>query len=107
MIDLVIRNILSNSIKFTKEKGKIIIDMYYEESMVIIKISDTGIGISKENINKIMSDNFYTTRGTSNEKGSGLGLSLCKYFIEMNHGKLSIESEVGKGSTFSFTLNTN
>jgi signal transduction histidine kinase len=73
--------------------------------MLQVMIRDTGIGISKENMEKILSDDeYHTTRGTSNEKGSGLGLKICKNFVHQNHGTFEIESNVGKGSTFSFTL---
>ena len=105
MIDLIIRNILSNAIKFNSIKGRVDIDMYCKDSMIYIKISDKGIGISKENIEKIISNNTsFTTYGTSNEKGSGLGLELCKYFIKINGGTFEIESKLKKGSSFTFSL---
>jgi len=105
MIDLIIRNILSNAIKFNSIKGRVDIDMYCKDSMIYIKISDKGIGISKENIEKIISNNTsFTTYGTSNEKGSGLGLELCKYFIKINGGTFEIESKLKKGSSFTFSF---
>jgi signal transduction histidine kinase len=67
-------------------------------------VQDSGLGISKKAIEKIYNDNFYTTNGTNDERGTGLGLMLCKEFLEKNDGRLIIESEPGAGSTFSFTL---
>ena len=105
MVELIIRNILSNAVKFTYQDGQIIIDLFYKDSMVIIKITDTGIGISKENIKKILSDNqTFISYGTSNEKGTGLGLKLCEKFIEINQGELFIESVLKKGTSISFSL---
>ena len=70
-----------------------------------ISISDTGTGLSEEDIKKLFRiDVHYTTIGTSSEKGTGLGLILCKEFVEINGGKIWVESELGKGSTFKFTL---
>lgn len=105
MVDLVIRNILSNAIKFSKKNGKINIYVNYENEDINVKIIDNGVGIKINNIKKILSESeTFTTHGTSNEKGNGLGLKLCIYFIEMNNGTFSIESKVGKGTTISFSL---
>jgi len=104
MINLVLRNLLSNAIKFTPEQGTIIIGMNHLSSYVEIYIQDSGMGISKEAMDKINENNFYTTKGTSSESGTGLGLMLCKEFLAKNGGQLLIESEPGGGSTFSFTL---
>ena len=104
MIESVIRNLLSNAIKFTNNAGKISIGLKYEKDFLKIEITDTGIGISEENINIILSDKFYTTFGTNAEKGSGLGLKLCKNFIKFNGGELKISSKVNEGSTFSFNI---
>ena len=104
MIKIVVRNLLNNAIKFTKT-GTVTIAVTNAGNMVKVLIRDTGIGISKENIEKILSDDeYHTTRGTANEKGSGLGLKICKNFIHQNHGTFEIESIVGEGSAFSFTL---
>ncbi len=105
MLNLIIRNLLSNAIKFTPEKGQIAINVKELDARVKISISDTGIGIPQENINKLLAPHeFFSTYGTNNEKGSGLGLKLCKEFVECHGGEILIESEEGKGSTFSFDL---
>jgi len=105
MLRLVIRNLVNNAIKFTKQKGRIEILSEDLGDQVCVSIKDNGVGISSENKNKIFSgENSFTTLGTDLEKGTGLGLSLCKEFIELNGGKIWVESEEGKGSTFKFTL---
>ncbi|MGZ3975719.1 MAG: sensor histidine kinase [Flavisolibacter sp.] len=104
MVNLVLRNLLSNAIKFTPNQGYIEIGVNQISSFVEIYVQDTGVGISKEAIHKINESNFYTTKGTSSESGTGLGLMLCKEFLHKNGGQMHIESEPGKGSTFSFTL---
>jgi len=104
MISLVLRNLLSNAVKFTPERGCIEIGVNESSSCVEIYVQDSGTGINKEEIAKIYSEGFYTTNGTNDERGTGLGLMLCKEFLEKNDGHLIIESEPGAGSTFSFTL---
>jgi signal transduction histidine kinase len=100
MLNTVIRNLLSNAIKFTSETGKIEISSKQQENAVEISISDTGIGISPQDIDKIFRiDINHNTIGTAEEKGSGLGLILCKEFVERIGGNIWIESEEGKGST--------
>ena len=101
----VIRNLISNAIKFTPKEGSIFLEAETLESTVLIKIKDTGIGIPPENISKLFdSKKHFTTYGTNNESGSGLGLVLCKNFMEMNGGAIEVKSEVGKGTTFLITL---
>ena len=104
MIWLVIRNLLSNAIKFTPENGRIVIGAYESSSCVEVYVQDSGQGISREDLKKINKAIFFTTKGTKDENGTGLGLMLCKEFLARNEGNIMIESEVGKGSTFSFTL---
>jgi len=104
MISLVLRNLLSNAVKFTPERGCIEIGVNESSSCVEIYVQDSGTGINKEEIAKIYNEGFYTTNGTNDERGTGLGLMLCKEFLEKNDGHLIIESEPGSGSTFSFTL---
>jgi len=105
MIRTVLRNLISNAIKFTKENGKIEISHILDNKTVTISVKDTGIGIETQNISKIFNENeYFTTYGTNREKGSGLGLNLCKEFIEKNNGKIWVESTYGQGATFSFSL---
>jgi two-component system, sensor histidine kinase and response regulator len=104
MINLVLRNLLSNAIKFTPEKGKISIGIHQHSYFVEVFVQDSGQGITKEAIEKINENNFYTTKGTASESGTGLGLMLCKEFLAKHGGKMHIESEPGQGSIFSFTL---
>ncbi|TAF73583.1 MAG: PAS domain-containing sensor histidine kinase [Bacteroidetes bacterium] len=101
-IRLVVRNLLSNALKFTRPNGEIIFDIENYEDEVVIKVSDTGVGISNDKINKIF-DGDYTTNGTNKEKGTGLGLKLCKEFIELSGGKIWAESVENQGSTFCFS----
>ena len=104
MINLVIRNLLSNAIKFTRPGGTITIGTEQYDSFAEVYIRDSGIGISPEQMQKINCNNFYSTNGTASESGTGLGLTLCKEFLIRNGGRMMIESEPGRGSTFSFTL---
>ncbi|MBI1342632.1 MAG: hypothetical protein GC171_06855 [Terrimonas sp.] len=103
-INIVLRNFISNAIKFTPNGGSIIIEARAKGPVSEISIHDTGIGISEENIKKIFKGEHYSTKGTNNEKGTGLGLMLCQDFIIKNGGTMSAHSEMGKGSSFSFTL---
>ena len=104
MINLVLRNILSNAIKFTPNKGEIYVGAKVNNDMVEMYVQDTGMGISSENIHKLFANNYFTTNGTANESGTGLGLMLCKEFLAKNGGSISVESELGKGSKFLFTI---
>ena len=108
MIDSILRNLISNAIKFTPTHGFVSIGITIEDSSIFIKIKDNGIGISKEDKQKLFRlDVHHTTKGTYNEKGTGLGLLLCKEFITRHEGTLAVESSPGKGSTFivQFPLN--
>ena len=104
MLNLVLRNLISNAIKFTPEKGNIKICVHENDTLVEVYVQDDGNGISPEALLKINSNNFYSTKGTASESGTGLGLKLCKEFIAKNGGQLYIESKPGEGSTFSFSL---
>ncbi len=104
MISLVVRNLLSNAIKFTPALGRIVIGISEHDSFTEVYIQDSGVGISREDMQKINENSFYTTAGTASECGTGLGLMLCKEFLARNGGQMMIESEPGQGSTFSFTL---
>lgn len=105
MVSTVIRNLVSNAVKFTFSGGEIRVSVIESDSFVEVSVSDTGIGMSQENIEKLFRlDTHVTTLGTSQEKGTGLGLILCKEFVENNDGRIWVESEQGKGSSFKFTL---
>ena len=93
------------ALKFTEEGGIITVQYREDEHMAILDIIDNGIGMTKEQIGKLFKVNtHFTTTGTKNEKGAGLGLLLCKEFVEANHGTVSVKSEPGNGSQFSVTL---
>lgn len=103
MLNTILRNLVSNSIKFTSS-GSITISSITNE-FVEISVSDTGIGIAKENLRKLFRvDEMFTTKGTRKETGTGLGLILCKEMVELNGGKISVESQEGKGTIFTFSL---
>jgi signal transduction histidine kinase len=104
MVNVVLRNLLSNAIKFTPENGKIMVGASDKASFVEVFVQDTGIGMSNEDITQLFGDCYYTTKGTASENGTGLGLKLCKHFLEQNGGEISIKSNPGEGSIFSFTL---
>ena len=100
MIGIVIQNLLANALKFCHNGDTITISNHISNGSCIISIADTGIGISKENIGKLFKSSSFTTVGTNNEKGTGLGLSICKELVELNHGKIWVESTLNVGSTF-------
>jgi signal transduction histidine kinase len=105
MINTVFRNLISNAIKFTMPGGRITISAEVKQREIVFLVSDTGIGIPKNSIEKIFRiEQSYSTPGTNKEKGTGLGLILCKEFVEKHGGKIWVESEEGTGSTFYFTL---
>ena len=100
MIEIVIQNLLANALKFSKNGDKITISNHISNGHCILSVADTGVGISKSNIEKLFKSNSFTTMGTNNEKGTGLGLSICKELVELNNGKIWVESTVNVGSTF-------
>ncbi|UII30078.1 tetratricopeptide repeat-containing sensor histidine kinase [Fulvivirga ulvae] len=106
MLDLIIRNLVANSIKFTREGGYVEISAKDKDNdTLIISIKDNGIGMSEEQKSQLFNTTvLYTTKGTANEKGTGLGLKLCKEFVERMGGKIWVESKEGEGSTFKFTI---
>lgn len=105
MLSVITRNLVSNALKFTPVGGKVEIRATIADEFAEISISDTGIGMDAETIRKILSnDEHVTTPGTMGEKGTGLGLGLCRDFAKRNHGELNIKSEPGKGTTMRFTL---
>lgn len=106
MTTTVIRNLLTNAIKFTEISGNITITAHQtSDDYCTVTVKDDGIGISDENIQKLFRiDTNHKTLGTSKEKGTGLGLILCKEFVKLNGGKLWVESKLGEGSSFKFTI---
>lgn len=105
MINLVFRNLILNGMKFTEPGGEIKVKVETQGNDLVVAVEDNGVGISPE-IQKILFEKTsgYSTRGTANEKGTGLGLILCKEFVERNNGRIWLKSEEGKGSTFYFTV---
>lgn len=104
-IATVLRNLLSNAIKFSHRDSRIEVFLKDNSKDVEVSIKDFGLGISKENLDKLFKlDSSYTKQGTDMEKGTGLGLILCKEFVEKNGGKIWVESQIDKGSTFKFTI---
>jgi signal transduction histidine kinase len=105
MFDTVLRNLISNALKFTEKHGKIIISAGRNIENTIISVADNGVGINPEDVEKIFDKSMlFTSIGTNEEKGTGFGLKLCQDFIEKHEGKIWVESEEGKGSTFYFSL---
>ena len=105
MLKTVIRNLISNAIKFSNEGSEVLVSLTEEDGMAIVSVKDSGCGIEEENQKKLLhTDTHFSTFGTNNEEGSGLGLLLCQDFIVKNGGKLWFTSKKGEGSTFSFSV---
>ncbi len=105
MIETVVRNLVSNAIKFTRTNGQVSINADTYNEFAIVSVEDSGIGISKEDMEKLFRiDVQYKHDGTASEKGTGLGLILCKEFVEKNGGSISVESKLNAGSKFIFTV---
>jgi PAS domain S-box-containing protein len=105
---IILRNLFTNAIKYSFQEGIIDISASESNDFIEISVTDNGVGIASENIPKLFKQELkYTTLGTSNEKGTGLGLLLCKEFAERQGGKIYVESKEGEGSRFTFTLNKN
>lgn len=105
MLNTVVRNLLSNAIKFSKENSEVLVKMEEVDGMAVVSVQDYGCGISEEGQKKLLhTDTHFSTFGTNNEEGSGLGLLLCKDFVVKNGGKLWFTSKEGEGSIFSFSI---
>lgn len=105
MISTILRNLISNAVKFTQADGEIVISAGQLDNELLVSVSDNGVGIRKESLNKLFRiEESFTTSGTNNELGTGLGLILCKEFVDKHGGKIWVESKIGKGSKFSFTI---
>jgi len=105
MVNLILRNLISNAIKFTEEGGQVTISAKEQTDYWFVTVKDTGIGIEPKDLEQLFDPNAHlSTYGTNHEKGSGLGLLLCREFIEANGGEITVESQKGKGSSFTFSL---
>ncbi|SNR35760.1 ATP-binding protein [Lutibacter flavus] len=105
MVEVILRNLISNAIKFTENNGFVEVYLTENENFIEVTVSDTGIGVDKKNKTKIFTiDDNKTKLGTANEKGSGLGLVVCKDFVERHQGNIWVEDKKDKGSLFKFTL---
>jgi signal transduction histidine kinase len=105
MIEMVIRNLITNAIKFTPRYGKIWISLTENNDHLQIEIHDNGVGITAANQPKLFRiDSNFSNKGTDGEEGTGLGLVICKEFIEKNNGRIWVKSEPDKGSSFFFTV---
>ena len=105
MVATVLRNLLSNALKFTPSNGAITVDARVINKYVEVSVTDNGVGISPHDQEKLFDVGVnFTCRGTNQEKGTGLGLIICKEFVTHNGGQMLVESQIGKGSTFKFTL---
>ena len=105
MVKTILRNLISNAIKYTNDNGEITINALENKRDVEVIVKDNGVGISSENQRKLFKiEAFHSTPGTHDEKGTGLGLLLCKEFVELHGGNIRLESELDKGTRFAFTL---
>lgn len=104
MLELIIRNLVNNAIKFTPNKGQVTISLLVKEGICQLMVTDNGIGIDSSHKEEIFSLKTQSTFGTNNEKGIGLGLVLCKELQSLQHGDLWFESVLGKGTTFFATI---
>jgi signal transduction histidine kinase len=105
MLKTVMRNLISNAVKFTDRGGQLSISAVSNRKYAIISVSDTGIGMESEIMDKLFDlKTSFSTQGTDGEKGSGIGLMLTRDFVERNKGQLSVESTPGKGTTFKFSV---
>lgn len=104
MIETVLRNLITNAVKYSNQGGKIIVNAVKDQNTITINVSDNGIGMNSDVLDKLFSAENNTRPGTMAETGTGLGLKLCKEFVEMHGGSISAESIEGQGSNFSFTI---
>jgi signal transduction histidine kinase len=105
MVKAIIRNLLSNAVKYSHPGGEVNVTSADAGNRIEITVSDNGVGIDKEKTGRLFTEEIHeSTRGTANERGTGLGLMLCKEFVEMNGGEIRVQSQPDHGSQFSFTL---
>lgn len=108
MVDFVVRNLVSNALKFSRNGDRISLSTYEAKAEVWVEISDTGVGMTQEQMDQLMTnvEENHSTKGTENEIGTGLGFAICRDFISRNGGQITIESEMQAGSRFSFSVPT-
>ena len=105
ILDPIVRNLIANAIKFTNKKGLIVLKAIKKENEFEISVEDGGVGIRARDLRELFKiENSVTTKGTANEEGTGLGLILCKEMVEKHGGKISVKSEFGIGTTFTFSI---
>jgi len=105
MMNSVLQNIVSNAIKFTPSGGTVSVSAETQDSLAVVSITDTGVGLHPDDIQKLFRiDSHFSTKGTNNEEGTGLGLLLCKEMIEKHNCKIWAESKYGEGTSFKFTI---
>jgi signal transduction histidine kinase len=105
MLSVILRNLIVNAVKFSNRGGKVWINAEIKEGSVVVSVKDNGVGMNDEVKRKIFrTDTMYSTYGTEKEMGTGLGLLLCREFIEKHNGRIWVESEPGIGSTFFFSI---
>jgi len=108
MVNFVVRNLMNNAIKFSYQNSKIEISQELKDDLYVFTIQDYGIGMNRETLEKLFKiESTHPISGTANEKGTGLGLIICKEFVERNGGSIWVESKEGKGSSFHFNLPVN
>ena len=106
VLETILRNLISNAVKYTETGGKVVIEATKKVKTIEIAVTDSGVGIEPQAMEKLfrIDKNLQSKKGTSGEKGSGLGLILCQEFIEKLEGNIQVESEVGKGTTFTVCI---
>ena len=105
MLETIIRNTMNNSIKFTPDGGKITVSSHRDNRGIVICVEDNGVGIAKDNLEKLFQiDSNYKTKGTNGERGTGLGLVICKEFVDYHKGEIWVESVLGEGTKFFISL---
>ena len=105
MVHAILRNLLSNAIKFTPEGGHIVISASKKSAFLSLTVKDSGVGITARDQKKLFNlDAFHTTKGTKDEQGTGLGMIICREFVQKNGGDIQVKSKPGQGSSFTFSL---
>lgn len=105
MMSTILRNIIANAIKFSYTNGSVVLSAYDRQDEVLFSVMDSGVGIEKKNMELLFkADSSFSTPGTQNETGTGLGLRLCREFVEISGGSIWLESEPGQGTTIYFTI---